>query len=101
MNPKIYHSFFNQLFFFILNMVPLISKIAFQFPRRFRPPLSVGNKFTDHFPSVVDRVQSPIKTGTTCLPWLASRMLGEGNLMIEESQGISNFSTHHFGPYFR
>ena len=38
MNP----SFFNKLF--ILNMDLLMLKIIFQFPRRFRPPLSVGNK---------------------------------------------------------
>ena len=38
MNP----SFFNKLF--ILNMDLLMLKITFQFPRRFRPPLSVGNK---------------------------------------------------------
>ena len=38
MNP----SFFNKLF--ILNMDLLTLKITFQFPRRFRPPLSVGNK---------------------------------------------------------
>ena len=38
MNP----SFFNKLF--ILNMDLLIVKITFQFPRRFRPPLSVGEK---------------------------------------------------------
>ena len=30
-------------------------KITFQFPRRFRPPFSVGIKFTDHFPSVDGR----------------------------------------------
>ena len=38
MNP----SFFNKLC--ILNMDLLMLKITFQFPRRFRPPLSVGNK---------------------------------------------------------
>ena len=38
MNP----SFFNKLF--ILNMDLLMLKITFQFPRRFWPPLAVGNK---------------------------------------------------------
>ena len=38
MNP----SFFKKLF--ILNMDLLTLKITFQFPRRFRSPLSVGNK---------------------------------------------------------
>ena len=60
-----------------------------------------GIKFTDHFPSVVNGVKFPIKTGATCLPWVASRMLEKGILVVEGSPGISSFATHYFGPGFR
>ena len=34
----------------------------------------------------------------TCLPWVASRMLEKGILVVEGSPGISSFATHYFGP---
>ena len=32
------------------------------------------------------------------MPWVASRMLEKGILVVEGSPGISSFATHYFGP---
>ena len=54
-------------------------KITLLFTRRFRPPLSVGNKFIDHFPSVVDGVKFPVETETALFAMSGVSYAGRGN----------------------
>ena len=64
-------------------------------------PLSVGNKIYRPLSFCSEWGEIPYKTGATCLPWVASRMLEKGILVVEGSPGISSFATHYFGPGFR
>ena len=59
-------------------------------------PLSVGNKIYRPLSFCSEWGEIPYKTGATCLPWVASRMLEKGILVVEGSPGISSFATHYF-----
>ena len=61
-------------------------------------PLSMGNKIYRPLSFCSEWGEIPYKRGATCLPWVASRMLEKGILVVEGSPGISSFATHYFGP---